>query len=32
MIHASSSKGKVITSSIETNYWTNAYVTVKRVL
>ena len=32
MIHASSSKKKVIKSSIETTYWKNAFVRAKRVL
>ena len=32
MIHASSSKKKVVQVSVETSYWNNAYVTAKRVL
>ena len=32
MIHCSSSKGQVIKTSMETNYWVNAFVTAKRVL
>ena len=32
MIHCSSSKGQVIKTSIETNYWVNAFVRAKRVL
>ena len=32
MIHASSSKGKVVQTSMENSYWNNAYITAKRVL
>ena len=32
MIHASSSKEKIVQVSIETSYWNNAYVRAKRVL
>ena len=32
MIHCSSSKGQVIKTSMETNYWVNAFVRAKRVL
>ena len=32
MIHASSSKKKIVQVSIENSYWNNAYVTAKRVL
>ena len=31
MIHASSSKGKIVQVSIESSYWNNAFVTAKRI-